>query len=177
MVNNKRIVLDIDGVLANWHQAFIDKAKELGLAEFFPNSWSDINEWIFAEREKLDEVWNTIECDVDFWLNIKPMDGARESLHITPIAYVTARPIAAEVTKQWLNTNGFPEAPVYTIEVTASKLERLQFLGADAIVDDKLDHCLEAQAAGIEGILFDHPANRKFSDYPNRIYSLSELGE
>lgn len=169
-----RVVYDVDGVLANFAQSLIEKAIDMGLGSDFPASWLEIKEWFFSPR--IPEVWSVIEHDIDFWLNIKPLDGSLDSMVVKPFAYLTARPIPSEITSQWLVKNGFPNSQVFTVEPTGSKVALLKSLRADALVDDRLENCLEVRDSGILSIMFAQPHNYSHG-YKPRISSLSELPE
>ena len=175
-----RIALDIDGVLANFSQAFILRGQKLGLAGGWPAHWTRWDSWFPDTAAKtFSEVWATVESDPHFWLyEVKKLDSAFVDFPVA--AYVTARPIPDELTASWLGRMGFPEAPVVT--VSTSKLAVLQSLGIDLFVDDKVETFEELNAAGLRCLLMTQPHNRSHDAFvgdgagtSHRIFCLSEV--
>lgn len=154
-----KIGLDVDGVLAIWPQAIIDKAATMGLAEHFPKNWRECHQWFFSDR--IGDVWKVIHDDEAFWLSIPYFIDAKTTLFFEPHCYVTARSVRSEVTEEWLRRNGFPAAPVYTVGPTESKLPILTELGVDLFVDDKPETYDELNEAGLTTLLYDRPWNRR----------------
>ena len=167
------VALDCDGVLSNFSQALIEKANEMGLGEFFPKSWMDIDSWDFSP--KFSEVWKVIEKDEGFWLGIEPFKDTHGKVDFTPIAYVTARPVPSSTTRFWLRANGFPDAPVHTVHPNASKLDILRDIGVDLFVDDKPETVEELNDNGLLCLMFSRPHNVKHKTKYPVIKSLAEI--
>lgn len=61
MKTDKRIGLDIDGVICNFAQGVIDKALEMSLHSHFPANWQEVKTW--GMSEKFGDIWKQIEQD------------------------------------------------------------------------------------------------------------------
>lgn len=158
-MNDIRIGLDIDGVLANFAQAFIERAKAMGVGEHFPAHWTLWDRWMYG-GEHFSVVWEAITHDHSFWLDdIKSFDDAY--VHFDVQGYITHRPVPTEVSRAWLNRHGFPDAPVITVTGKGSKVQAARDLGIDVFVDDKYDNFVELNDAGILCLLYDRPHNRR----------------
>jgi hypothetical protein len=168
-----KVALDVDGILSNFNQRFIETAKDMGLGDHFPARWQWIKTWRYSDR--FSEVWDTIKMDTQWWLSIEPHAGARESIKFPVEAYVTARPIPGEFTAAWLQHYEFPLASVLTVEPDASKLAALKHLNIDLYVDDRPENFHEVLAGGITCLLFDRPWNRECADGGLRITSLEQV--
>lgn len=77
------------------------------------------------------------------------------------LVYITSRPAVAEfVTRRWLETHGFPDAPVYFCAGAKGKIAAAASLSvALALEDDPAAVALYA-AAGIKVLMPDWPYNR-----------------
>lgn len=156
-----KIGLDIDEVLAD----FIGGLRNLPSVDAIedPNYWND-----YFVSELLMKV------DDDFWINLKPKISPK-SLPFEPHCYITSRSISSTLTTYWLQLHGFPEAPVYSVGVGASKVEAAKESGIDIFVDDCYDNFVELNRAGICTYLYDAPHNRRFDVGYKRITNLSEI--
>ncbi len=148
-IKNKRIALDIDGVLANFIQGVIDRAKTMGMAEHFPKTWRSVKYWNVSPE--FSKVMANAWMDSAFWLSLKPMV---KEIPFEVTAYVTARPISNDITKQWLDKHGFPTAEVISVSLPEQKLAHLKELNVDAFVDDLYSTVREVREVGINGILY-----------------------
>jgi len=146
---------DIDGVASNFGQAIINKACELGWGCDFPSDHTKIDRWMFSGRFM--DVWNIIEHDENFWLNIPAFEKAREAMKVIPAPafYITKRPVSSELTATWLENNNFPNAPVITVDDPEKKLEFLITHNLDAYVDDLVSTIRQVRAAGVNGVLYE----------------------
>jgi len=159
-LKRKRIGLDIDEVLADWVGAW---CKECGIER--PEVWNfDRNmsaKFAISAKNK------------DFWLNI-PMKTPPSAIPFEPHCYITHRPIPTEWTEQWLDKNGYPAAPVYTVD-KGHKHEVAIREELDAFVDDSFDNFVELNSNGILCYLFDAPHNRRYDVGFKRIFNLNEI--
>jgi hypothetical protein len=129
-----RIGLDIDGVLANFQQGVIELAKKRGLP-FYQHwtEWSTRNPPPGPYADTFARLWPEIEGNAAFWLGLEPMHDAFVPF---PVAcYVTFRPVPSEVSHEWLMEQGFPDAPVITVD-SGLKVPTLIEHGIDIFVDD-----------------------------------------
>jgi len=165
-LNIPKVGLDVDGVLANFHEAWNEKYPETKLIK---NAWSIDRDMI----NRFDEMRNDGTLD-DFYLSFKPLINAEE-LQFEPYCYITARPVSKEVTENWLNLNGFPARPVYSIDTRQSKSELAKELGIEIFIDDSFDNFVDLNKNGIFTYLFTTPYNEKYKVGHMRINSLNDL--
>lgn len=174
----ERVGLDCDGVLANFPQALIEKAAELGYADRFPAHWKDIDCWYIANGNCPDTfglVWPHIKSDIDFWLKIKPLPFSGP-LDFIPDCYITSRPVPSWVTEQWLALFHFPKAPVITVTDPKDKLVHALERKLDLFVDDHYETIEYMREHGVEAVLYSAPYQRGHAvDHLPTIKHLSEI--
>lgn len=156
-----KIGLDIDEVLADW-----------------------VGHWTKYHGQEMPETWNfdrnikekfdSLKDDKEFWLSI-PVKTKPSDIHFEPHCYITSRSIPKEWTEEWLDKNGFPTMPVYSIGYGESKVEIAKKSGIEIFVDDKFENFVELNNAGICCYLFDSLHNKRYDVGYKRIKSLSEL--
>lgn len=156
-----KIGLDIDEVLADW-----------------------VGHWTKHHKQEVPETWNfdrnigskfsELANDKDFWLSI-PVKTKASDIHFEPHCYITSRSIPKQWTEEWLDKNGFPTMPVYSVGMNDSKIDVAIKSGIDIFVDDRYENFVELNNAGICTFLFDAPHNRRYDVGYKRIKSLTEL--
>jgi uncharacterized HAD superfamily protein len=160
----RKIGLDIDNVLCDWTKGWGEKYN----LPTRPDSWAFCymnKQRLNGSKEELEEVYKNLPvltqpCDIPFEAH----------------CYITARSIDENLTKEWLQRNGFPTRPVYTVPFGASKVEVAKQSGIDIFVDDSYDNFVELNNAGIFTYLFDQPHNSRYVVPEHmRIKSLKEL--
>jgi uncharacterized HAD superfamily protein len=161
MVNNKKIGLDVDGVLMDFSTAFINKANELGMGCYFPESAEKVTKWDMCDDPiHFKAIWNEIENSNDFWLNIPALNKAKEFFQsnnaFTPQLYLTHRPVPSWVTRKSLLINGFPEAEVISVHNREEKVGIVRER-CDIFIDDLVPQVRAMRAAGINAILYAAP--------------------
>ena len=160
-LNPIKIGLDIDEVIADWVGHWINYFKVER-----PTFWNfdkDI-------KEKFEEL----KDNKDFWLSI-PRKIEPSDLPFEPHCYITSRGIPTEWTEEWLQQNGFPAVPVYTVGLTDSKVETAKNAGIDVFVDDRYENFVELNNAGICTFLMDAPHNQRYDVGYKRIKDLRDL--
>lgn len=167
-LKSPKIGLDIDEVLCDWvggWQKHFGKHNETNEP---PNFWSFCyklaDQFNKTPKSKLEKIY------LDLPPKIKHND-----IPFEPHCYITSRPIDIEITKQWLQKNGFAAAPVYSIELGQSKVEVAKQSGAEIFVDDSFKNFVELNNAGICCFLYDAPHNRRYNVGHKRIYKLSDI--
>lgn len=163
-LNMPKIALDIDEVLCDWVNPWIER---WGMD--VPTSW-------FFDRnigDKFKEMRESGELE-SFYASLPPLTDS-STIPFEPHAYVTSRPTHREVTEKWLNDNGFPARPVHVVGLNQSKVEILQEIGAEIFVDDRYDNFVEVNNAGITCYLFSSPHNARYDVGHLRLYQLSDL--
>ena len=160
-----KIGLDIDDVLADFIPAFADRYNLPT-----PNSWG----WCYEKEAAFaDFVSNKAAMEMVYLglpTKINPKD-----IPFEPAAYVTSRPCSTKVTKEWLDLNDFPTAPVITVGTGESKIDAIKEAGIEVFVDDRFENFVELNNAGICCYLFDSPHNQRYNVGNRRIKSLLEL--
>lgn len=164
-LNMPRIGLDIDDVLADFIGGF---SERFGLST--PTNWL----WSYENKARFEELAKDPDEYARFYSSLKPLVDP-QSMPFEPVCYVTSRNIPQTVTEQWLEANGFPCSPVYTVGHDMSKVEAAKAAKVDIFVDDRFDFFAELNNAGICCYLYDQPHNRRYDVGHKRIYSLSEV--
>lgn len=149
------IILDVDGVLADFIDAFVYKAHDLGVAGF-PCCSTTIPYWgVSAQQDQFQQVWNSIKGDIQFWLNIRPLPGTPRN--IKPEFYLTSRPVQSVITRTWLTNNGFPSAPVITVSKPEEKIKILRSKKELTLIDDYYITVQQALREDLKAYLFKAP--------------------
>lgn len=160
-----KIGLDIDEVLADFVGGWMKKYK----IKERPTSWHfDPKIPQRFAKMKRDGTLNA------FMLSLRPLVDPMD-IPFEPHCYITSRSVPSAVTAKWILDNGFPNAPVYTVPMGASKVDVAKEAGIEVFVDDKYETFVEMNNAGIMCYLFDQPHNRRYSAGHYRIKSLSEV--
>jgi len=162
LVQNK-IGLDIDEVLADFTGGMMKKFPDM---ESRPTYWNDPH---------IAQYFESVVGDEEFWLNLKPKV---DTIPFEPHCYITSRPIDTSITKAWLDKNGFPVAPIYTVGVgedNHSKVDTAKKAGVEIFVDDAYHNFVEMNRAGICTYLFTAPHNEKYDVGHKRLDSLDNL--
>ena len=160
-----KIGLDIDEVLCDFLTPWMKKFK----IKDVPQTWF----FDHKIKERFEELKKEGELD-NFFLNLKPKVQPQD-IPFEPHCYITSRPVDSEISRQWLEKNGFPMRPVYTIAVNQTKVEVAKEAGVEWFVDDGYHNFIELNKAGICCFLWDCEANRKYEVGYKRITSFKEL--
>jgi 5'(3')-deoxyribonucleotidase len=155
------IGLDIDEVLADWVKHWTAHHKQP-----IPKFWK-------FDRD-IGPKFEALKTNKDFWMGI-PVKTSPDDIGFEPHCYITARSIPSEWTTEWLDNNGFPAAPVYTVGHGQSKLEIAKRSGISWFVDDNFDTFVELNNNGICCFLFDAPHNARYDVGFKRIKNLKEF--
>jgi hypothetical protein len=164
MVNSlpkKRIGLDIDDVVAD----FIGHWTKHHNQEI-PEFW-DFDRQIKAKFEILKD-------DEDFWMSIPPKIKPEE-LGFVPVCFITSRNIDTSITEKWLDKNGFPAVPVFTVGHGQSKVEVAKQQKLDWFVDDNFNNFLDLNQNGVHCFLMDAKHNQRFKVGSKRLFNLKDL--
>lgn len=158
-----KIGLDIDEVLCDWVGAFTQK---FGYA--IPENWNFSYE-TYQHFQSMD-----VEEMNEFYLNL-PAKISPSELPFEPHCYITSRSVPVELTKQWLQKNGFPTVKVYSVGFGVSKIDVAKESGIEIFVDDRYENFVELNNAGICTFLMDAPHNKRYNVGYKRISSLKDL--
>lgn len=156
-----KIGLDIDEVLADWVKYYCEYFN-VQIPQF----------WNFDKDIKIN--YNKLLSDPYFWENI-PKKIEPFELPFEPTCYITSRGIPTEWTEQWLEKNGFPAVPVYTVAPNTSKVEIALVQELDIFVDDRYENFVELNKAGVCTFLMDAPHNQRYDVGFKRIFELKDI--
>lgn len=159
-----KIGLDIDEVICDWVGAWI---KKFDL--HVPTSWF----FDYNIVNRFNELREKGELD-QFYLDLIPKITP-EDIPFEPHCYVTSRPVATEITIQWLEKHKFQTRPVITVPIGTSKVEAIKNAGVEIFVDDRYENFVELNNAGICTFLMDAPHNKRYNVGYKRIFNLKEL--
>jgi uncharacterized HAD superfamily protein len=159
-----KIGLDIDEVLCDWVKGWTEK---FGYAQ--PINWH----FSYENKKHFEELQTSLELE-EFYLSL-PRKVEPIELPFEPHCYITSRSIDVEITKRWLQNNGFPTAPVYSVGFGESKVQVAIDARIDIFVDDSFTNFVELNNAGICTFLMDAPHNQKYDVGFKRIKHLTDL--
>lgn len=160
-----RIGLDIDDVICDFIGGWMNK---FGLSD--PINWA----WSYKMKEYFDKLSEDKKELEDFYLNLKPKIDPK-SIPFEPICYITSRNVPQWITEKWIESNGFPCVPIYTVGHNQSKIQVAKDAGIEIFVDDRFENFVELNNAGICCYLFDMPHNKRYNVGFKRIASLDEI--
>lgn len=163
-MKNKKAFIDIDGVIADFSNHFIQYYPQVEDKETPITKWDDerIVKWFYLTKN-----------DKHFWLSIPRLVNI-EDITFQISGYCTSRNCNPLWTKEWLSINGFPtRLPI--ISVNGSKVNALKEHAVDLFLDDAPHNYVELNNAGIRTYLLDRPYNRDMiADL--RVYDINEFG-
>ena len=178
-----RIGFDIDGVLANFTDAYAELlTKETGI-EFplFSKEWPTVWYWdraagITKDVEK--KVWGKITTS-DFWGQLHAMDGALDVLSTLSdrklagdlVYFITSRPgrDAKSLTEYWLRMHGFDNPTVLIVDSDEAKGLLAKGLKLDVFVDDKPENC-EHVVKATKILHEEEGIPLSYAEYPTRVF-------
>lgn len=162
-----RIGLDIDDVICDFVGGF---SERFGLNT--PNNWN----WSYKVKEHFDYLSAHPKEMEDFYLSLKPKVNPQD-IPFEPVCYITSRNVPQKITERWIESNGFPCVPIYTVGHNMSKVEVAKKENIEIFVDDRFENFVELNNAGVFTYLFDMPHNQRYNVGHKRIYSLKEILE
>ena len=155
-INRPIVALDIDDVCLDFVGGFESKTG-IKLNDYWNGT--------YEMKDKLTEL----STDKEFWTTLK----TKHMPSFEPDLYITSRSIPVEWTKENLERNGFPCAPVYCVPWNESKLDLLKEHNVSILIDDKFANYKDATDAGIFCYLMDAPHNKYYHVGHRRIYDLN----
>lgn len=163
---NNRIGCDVDGVLAQFNDSFIDLiVKETGI-DMFPPRPFDIPCWHYPQfygyknKDQLNKIWDIIGASETFWYTLKPYPETTEIilqlygriLAGDDVYFITTRPstglvTAKHQTERWLMNQTVGHLTVWadfcpTVLVTDDKGPVAKALNLTHFIDDKWENCI-----------------------------------
>lgn len=171
-----RVGVDVDGVLADFNEAYIRRMIDSSGRDLFPLRPFDITTWNYPESYgytdlEVSYAWQTIKLGGAFWYSLKPYRDTSTALgilsdlmmHGDDVYFITARPgINAKLqTENWIRER-FPHLtrPTVTVLITPHKGLAARTLDLTHYIDDRWENCLDVAAAGkTKTFLMDRPWN------------------
>ena len=177
-----RIGIDVDGVLANFNEAFREliftvTGKVLKPFETDgPLTWNwDRDQGVTREEE--DACWRAVEVSPHWWCRLKPLPGVHEALgelqecimlnRVEPF-FITARrgPAALNQTRQWLRNYGICYPTVLPGKDPVTKAALCKVLGLHTFIDDKVENVLAiAGTPKTRAVMHDWNYNRRVPEF------------
>lgn len=161
----KNICIDIDGTVTDpyFFVPILNKITGQNKAneEYTSNDWIEVYGPEFEEEyEIFDEKY------VYTYLEAKPLPHAKQVIDYLldsgyKISFVTARDAEIEeITRQWLDREGFGEISVYSLSGNANKVSMAKKLNCDLFIEDDPENIKNLVKAGIETIAMDTYYNK-----------------
>lgn len=177
-----KLTFDLDGVLANFNDAYHGRLLKVTGENRFPTDWQPLS-WDWDRdygytAQEIADTWANIWKDKLFWRKLKPLAEPEVFARIAVLSkthdvyFLTHRSgiDAKQQTERWLYDQGINYP---TVIMTGDKLPILKAIKADFFIDDKLDTMNEIVAAINEPkakwqpshlYMMDAPYNRKNRD-------------
>lgn len=161
-----KIGLDVDEIIVD----FVG-----GWNKLYPDSMINPNTWYMDRKmsERFKELRDNNKLN-DFYLNLKPKISPND-IPFEPHCYITSRPVDKSITELWVDYNGFPRVPVYSIPMGESKVKVIKESGCDVFVDDYFENFKEINNNGILTYLYETTWNQKYDVGHLRIKNLKDL--
>lgn len=168
------IVLDMDGVIADFHGTLIEKVGAPKRMDSW--KWED---WYPGDEKRQIEA-KAFTSSPDSYHFLQPLPGARKSIRKiaeagNKIYIVTGRPEGADwVTQDWVNKYLRGDIEKVFVVGHASKVGTIKELSPHLVVDDNADTIHQLVEAGIGAVVFNQPWNQDVKDAP-RVYGWTHL--
>jgi uncharacterized HAD superfamily protein len=179
----RKIGIDVDGVLANFNDDYGRILVETSGRNLIPANFTidDIDTWHWEKKlgytaKEVDAVWRVIDTHPFFWSALRALPGARHltALNAHDVYFITSRPgvTAKQQTENWLVAHGIFRP---TVLISSKKGPVVAGLDLDFFVDDKLENCVEVEAAApnTRVYLLDYKYNRDMA-FNRRVQTLTQ---
>lgn len=189
MTKPLNIGVDMDGVLADFNEAFIDRIIQVTGRDLFPERPFPIPTWNYPQHFGYTEtevalVWEDIKMDSKFWRNLSPYEGTiaaltylrRLELQGHRVWFITARlgNDCLNQTIEWLRywvTDRYREAWAPSVIISSLKGPVAFEKQLDAYIDDRWENCEDVKRLVPQCVVFlmDRPWNE---DAPNAAHGI-----
>jgi hypothetical protein len=169
MIDPRKVAFDIDGVIANTMQLFIDIAKDvygINTVRYESITCYDLNTCLDIGLDTISDIVQRI-TDGNYPCHLEPFPGAKRVLNrlrmFGPILLVTARPKPGPITAWVEQVLGADPGQIEVIATGSFKAKPDLLLQKQVafFVDDRLDTCFLLQQHGITPLVYVQPWNRQ----------------
>lgn len=166
-MSDKIIVVDIDGVLCDLVESSIPVINNKFNCDLKRNDIKmfEMDRIVGIKKDEFDKIFQLLD-----YSKMRPIEGAVQGLrklaNYFHIAIATSRPKNIhELTKQWLNDNGFIYHSFMAHQVANSLAKKKSdlFIGADVVIDDDIREIITASSLAKVTCLFDSPWNHSIN--------------
>lgn len=177
-----RIGFDVDGVLANFNQDYVELTRVLTKRDLFPPEWMEPTNiapptWYYPQsfgytNEECDKVFEVIAASDRFWRDLQPYEGVVENMNKfymqhacdNDVYFITNRAGkgAKWQTEAWLcEALGWTDC---TVLVSSAKGLCAKALKLDVYLDDKWENALDVakESPATRNYLLNQPYNVGF---------------
>jgi uncharacterized HAD superfamily protein len=182
-IRGLRIGVDVDGVLADFNQAYVRRTISVTGKDLFPGKYGEfeITTWNYPEsygytHAEVSAVWRDIKADGYFWQGLGYYDTTHRDIqelafahqtHGDDVYFITARPgvLAKLQTETWLTTRkkmATHQSLPATVLISSKKGLAAQTLDLDVYVDDRWENCLEVAQTKTKTYLFNRGWNLEY---------------
>jgi uncharacterized HAD superfamily protein len=184
------IGVDVDGVLANWSDAFQRRMIRVINEDRFPPSFiPNVWDWpeLFYTPDEVARVWNAVKGDRNFWADLEPyynekviqsLDHLRTHVaHGDDVYFITSRVgyKAKQQTETWLLHHGF--GPHATVLISSEKGRCAHALKLNLYIDDQLENVMgvAVRAPQCDTYLIDRPWNRNVDPRTSAVWTIPHV--
>lgn len=158
-----RVGLDIDGVLADFNQAYVATVIDVTGKDLFPGPYGtfDITTWNYPESygytaTEVSKVWALIKESEGFWVNLRPYKEVQRiyqrlyditcGAELHDVYFITSRPGKSSKiqTEAWLA--GGMQIQIPTVLISSDKGACARALNLDLYIDDRTENCADVVA-------------------------------
>ncbi len=190
-----KLGIDVDGVLADFNTAFIERIIAITGKDLFPPRPFDIPVWDYPQyygytEAEISAVWARIKADSYFWARLPVYPDTHDVLKLLArrysgddIYFITSRPgiYAKQQTETWLRIHECYDRP--TVLISGAKGLCADALGLDKYIDDHWENCVDVARLGTtQTYLLSRPWNAEYDPVPStapgaiiRVSVLSEM--
>ncbi len=162
-----RLGIDIDGVLADFNQAYRRKLIQASGRDLIPEGeeppvWNYAPHYGYTVQED-EKAWQLIKEDKTFWQYLQPLPGAPTFIewlwrlqqdnwsfgHSHEVYFLTNRPgiHAKRQSENWLATHGMGAVPPTVLITRGSKGQLAKSLGLTHLIDDRVENVYDVICA------------------------------
>lgn len=186
MSDIRRVMIDVDGVLADFILGFQMAARDKGAVCKLTGTVDHDNWNVFPgiSENIQSEVWRDIRESPTFWRNLKPLGTLGdwdalirlEASRQTDVLYCTSRigATARDQTQHWLASFGV-DSPVFVVRRKDFKGDIARSFGATHSLEDNLANALSIQKEGAISYIINRRYNLGGASVLRRVGTVTEF--